>query len=104
MRFVTLLVAAVALCAPASPIPEGVAPHPYVRATRTGSYYIKMVPDREKGGTCTAYQVTAAASDPVLWSVSGWFSFGLQLSDDGQYLVRYGDALKVDDALVVFYK
>jgi hypothetical protein len=64
---------------------------PYIAVAEGGRFYFKMVPDKKREGTGTGYEVTSAGRDRRLWSVSGWFSFAVFLSEDGRYLVRLGD-------------
>ena len=63
-------------------------PFPYVATSSSGRFYFKMAPGRDVYGFGAAYAVTASSSqDAELWSVSGWYSFRVFLSDDGRYLV-----------------
>ena len=56
-----------------------------------------------------AYRVEEDGSLTELWKVSGWYSFEVFLSDDGQYLVRMGSwnvghEPEENDLAVAFYK
>lgn len=88
-------------------------------ASENGRYLFKMIPEdrasKEGNRTKTAkdfgvaYRVDANGEITELWKVSGWFSFQVFLSDDGEYLVRmgpwnFGHEPKVGDLAVAFYK
>jgi len=69
-------------------------------ASQSGQYLFKMIPakgsfqegeyvvTREAAGF--AYQLEEDGAFTELWKVSGWYSFKVFLSNDGQYLVRMG--------------
>ena len=86
-------------------------PRPYVVSSVDGSHYFKMIPDKKdvwnrakaKG---TLYEVRSG-KDKVIYSVSGWYSYQVFISNDGKYLIRMGDwpsgTPKTEDLAVAFY-
>ncbi len=86
-------------------------PKPYVVSSADGSHYFKMVPDKKdvwnkskaKG---TMYEVHSG-KDKVVYTVSGWYSYRVFISNDGKYLIRMGDwpsgIPKADDLAIAFY-
>lgn len=86
-------------------------PVPYVVSSADGSHYFKMVPyekdvwnkAKSKG---TLYKVRSG-KDKIIYTVSGWYSYRVFISNDGKYLIRMGDwpsgIPKADDLAVAFY-
>lgn len=86
-------------------------PAPYVVSSSDGSHYFKMVPDKKdvwnkakaKG---TLYEVRSG-KDKVIYTVSGWYSYQVFISNNGKYLIRMGDwgssAPNAGDLAVAFY-
>lgn len=86
-------------------------PTAYVVSSSDGSHYFKMVPDKKdvrnqakaKG---TLYEVRSG-KDKVIYTVSGWYSYQVFISNDGKYLIRMGDwgssAPNAGDLAVAFY-
>jgi len=94
-----------------SPIP------PYTRATTSGggTAVFVMVPKLENGyfrpdqSSGTMYLVGDDGSLTKQWSVSGWFSHDVFLTNDGAYLVRFGPwnlgaHPRKEDLALSFYK
>lgn len=94
-------------------------PYSFTVASQSGQYYFKMLPakrewqenkyviTREAFGV--AYTIDEDGNFKELWRTSGWYSFELFLSEDGQYLVRMGPwngghEPKKEDIAVAFYK
>lgn len=92
-------------------------PFPWVTLSERGDYLFKMVPakwhqngddfviDRKPFGV--AYKITDAGEFAEMWRTEGWYTFEAKLSEDGQYLVRFGpwasDQEKHTDLAIAFY-
>ena len=71
---------------------------PYITATPHGRFYFKMLPegDCEAGGRGGLYHVESGA-DSLVYETSGWYSFKVFVSDEGQYLCRVGNSGRIGD-------
>ncbi len=92
-------------------------PFPWVILSERGDYLFKMVPakwrqngdefviDRKAFGV--AYKITDAGEFAEMWRTEDWYTFNAKLSEDGQYLVRFGpwasDQEKHTDLAIAFY-
>ena len=111
MRAAFLILSASLVPASACLADQMAIPEAYVAAGDGGRYYFKMRPatDTRVGGGGETYKVNADGSDTPVWSVSGWYSYSVYLSYDGENLVRLGEwsfaARPTEDRLgVAFYK
>jgi hypothetical protein len=85
-------------------------PFPYIVTSPYSQCFFKMIPadiNREAFGA--AYSLDENGNFKELWKTSGWYSYEVYLSYDGQYLVRMGQTShshepKKQDLAVAFYK
>lgn len=86
------------------------APFAYVTTALSRTVYFKMVPSQERWGEGTgfAYRVNHDGSEQELWRCSGWYSFEVFLSADGDCLAamgpwNIGSEPKPGDLAIAFY-
>ena len=94
MKWILLLIAALAAGAQDLYADSPRTPFPYVVTVGEGKVYFRMFPRPRAGnhsdGYGVAYRVRNNGSDEVLWRTQGWYSTEVFLSDDGYFLVAIG--------------
>jgi len=88
----------------------------YIKSSHNQKFYFKMYTDstniyNDENGFGLAYEIKPGNKDSLLWTVSGWYSYNIFLSNNGNYLVRKGhwpdafdDPVEFDkDLAVAFY-
>jgi hypothetical protein len=92
-------VAIVLIATPTSFADKESGPIPFVTAAPGGRFYFKMVPDgdREAGGNGFLYLV-GNKKDELLYTTSGWYSFQVFVSSDGQNICRVGNTGRIAKA------
>lgn len=86
-------------------------PIPYVVSSADGSHYFKMVPDKKdlwnKSKSKGILYEVRSGKDKVIYTVSGWYSYRVFISNDGKFLIRMGDwpsgSPKAEDLALAFY-
>jgi hypothetical protein len=86
-------------------------PTPYVVSSANGSFYFKMIPDKKdvwnKAKSKGILYEVRSGKDKVVYTVSGWYSYQVFISNNGKYLMRMGDwpsgSPKAQDLAIAFY-